>query len=299
MRVAYQGEIGAFSEEAAGNFAPGATTVGFPTFEEAFEEPVAYVSFEAAFQAAATGEVDCAVIPIENSLYGSVHVNYDLLREYDLVITQEHNLRIRHSLMARPGVALADVRRVVSHPQALGQCRRFLREHLPHAEEVQAYDTAGAAKLLAKSDAMDEAAIASERAAVEYGLEILARGIESNDLNYTRFLALHRESDIRPLPERIKHKTSVAYSMQENVPGALFKSLAVFALREIDLFKIESRPLVGSPGSYLFYLDIAGSVNDEPVRNALSHLKEIASYLKVLGSYPAAPSVLTRTDTSC
>lgn len=277
MRVAYQGEIGAFSEEASLALYPDA-------------EPAAYPTFEAVFAAVVRGEVERAVIPIENSLFGGVHVNYDLLREHDLVIVAEYNLRIRHFLMARQGVQLQDVRRVISHPQALGQCRQYLRSHLPDAEEVPAYDTAGAARLVARSQATDEAAIASEKAASEYGLNVLAPGIESNDRNYTRFFALSRERDTRPAagPQR-REKTSIVYSMQENVPGALFKSLAVFALRDIDLFKIESRPLVGSPGSYLFYLDVAGHAEDEPVRRALDHLREIASYLKVLGSYLVAP----------
>ncbi len=278
MRVAFQGEVGAFSEEAALKLFPGADPVPFP-------------SFEAVFDAVASSEVDRAAIPIENSLYGSVHINYDLLREYDLVIAAEHNLRIRHNLMAHPGVTLPDVRRVLSHPQALGQCRRFLRTNLRHAEEVPVYDTAGAAKMVARSDARDEAAIASERAAREYGLEVLAAGVESDDSNYTRFLALQRSTD--PLPTwngESSVKTTVVYSMQQNVPGALFKSLAVFALRDVDLFKIESRPLVGSPGNYLFYLDVAGHAEQDSVRNALSHLREIASYLKVLGSYKVAPA---------
>ena len=279
MRVAYQGEVGAFSEEAALALFPDA-------------EVVAYPSFEAVFDAAATGEIDRAVIPIENSLFGSVHVNYDLLREHELVISAEYNLRIRHTLMAPPGVRLEDVRRVLSHPQALGQCRAYLREHLGRAEEVPVYDTAGAAKMVAASDRRDEAAIASEKAASEYGLAVLQHGIESNDRNYTRFLALQREPVSRPSDRAgRREKTSIVYAMHDNVPGALFKSLAVFALRDIDLFKIESRPLVGSPGNYLFYLDFAGHTEDESVRNALKHLEEIASYLKVLGSYLVAPAI--------
>lgn len=279
MRVAYQGEIGAFSEEAA-----------LALFSDA--EPVALPSFEAVFAAVAGGDVDRAVVPIENSLFGSVHANYDLLREHDLFIRAERNLRIRHFLMAKPGVRLEDVRRVISHPQALGQCRQYLREHLHQAEEIPAYDTAGAAKMVAQSDSMTDAAIASEKAAEEYELQVLVPGIESNRQNYTRFLALGREPAPRSAnPAERREKTSIVYSMRENVPGALFKSLAVFALRDIDLFKIESRPLVGSPGSYLFYLDVNGHADDEPVRNALDHLQEIASYLKVLGSYLVGPPI--------
>jgi prephenate dehydratase len=273
MTVAFQGEIGAFSEEAARRLFEGAEPVPRPTFEEVFA-------------AVAGGEVDAAVIPIENSLFGSVHVNYDLLRTHDLRITSELQLRIRHHLMARPGTRIEDVCRVHSHPQALGQCQIFLREHLPHADVIPAYDTAGAAKMVAGAGA-GEAAIASEQAAAEYGLEIIAAGIESNHQNFTRFLALAPAGSVpdRVIPDR-PYKTSLVYSMRTNVPGALFKSLAVFALRDIDLYKIESRPLVGSPGNYLFYLDVEGAADDEPVQRALEHLEELASYLRVLGSYP-------------
>ena len=279
MKVAFQGETGAFSEEAVGALFPEA-------------EAVPRASFEDVFEATTDGEVDRAVIPIENSLFGSVHLNYDLLRQHELVITGELRLRIRHHLMAPAGVALADVRRVYSHPQALGQCQVFLKEKLPQAEAVPAYDTAGAAKQIAQDGRPDAAAIASERAAAEYGLDVLAAGIESNHQNYTRFLALARPQEVPPLPapdatlDVQPFKTSLVYAMRTNVPGALFKSLAVFALRDLDLFKIESRPLVGHPGQYLFYLDVEGSTTDEPVQRALGHLGEIAADLKVLGSYP-------------
>ncbi len=276
MKIAFQGEIGAFSEEAARALFPEA-------------EPTPCPSFEAVFDAVASGAAARGVIPIENSLFGSVHVNYDLLRARDLRITAEHHLRVRHCLMALPGVTLADVRTVYSHPQALGQCAAFLRERLPHAEAVPAYDTAGAAKMVAAEDRRDAAAIAGAQAAAEYGLEVLAESIESNHQNFTRFLALARQADAPvPASDGAPLKTSIVYAQRENVPGCLFKSLAVFALRDIDLFKIESRPLVGSPGQYLFYLDLAGSVADAPVRRALDHLGEIAAFVKVLGSYPRA-----------
>ncbi len=274
MKVAFQGEIGAFSEEAV-----------LALYEAAELAP--RPSFEAVFEAVETGTVARGVVPIENSLFGSVHVNYDLLRTHDVGIVAEVNLRIRHHLMAPHGVEMADVRRVYSHPQALGQCAAFLRERLPHAEAVSAYDTAGAAKMVAERQENGAAAIASERAAAEYGLAVLAAGVESNHQNYTRFLALARAEEAEEEPAHTgQRKTSIVYAMRQNVPGALFKSLAVFALREIDLYKIESRPLVGSPGAYLFYLDFEGHRDDDPVRRALDHLGEIASTLKILGSYP-------------
>ncbi len=274
MKIAFQGETGAFSEEAV-----------WALFGDA--EPVPCQAFDDVFAAVEQQDVQRAVIPIENSLFGSVHANYDLMRSHDLSIVGELHLRIRHNLMAPAGAVLNDVRVVRSHPQALGQCQHFIKTLLPSADIVPTYDTAGAAKQVAASGRTDEAAIASERAAVEYGLDILESGIESNHQNYTRFLALSREPEMpaRGPASRADWKTSLVYSMRQNVPGALFKSLAVFALRELDLFKIESRPLVGSPGSYLFYLDVQGAAVDESVDRALDHLREIASYLKVLGSY--------------
>ena len=274
MRIAFQGEIGAFSEEAARLL-----------FPEGIPQPVA--SFDAVFAAVHDGAVERGIVPIENSLQGSVHSNYDLLEEHELRIVGEVSLRIRHNLLVLPGTELDQIRSVKSHPQALGQCRRFLKEHLPDVEAIPAYDTAGAAREVSHLGNPAVAAIASERAGAEYGLTALREGIESNHQNYTRFLALARpgtQPDVETATD-LRWKTSIIYAMRNNVPGALFKSLAVFALREIDLFKIESRPLVGSPGQYLFYLDLDGSEEDHGVQNAVGHLREIAAYVKVLGSY--------------
>lgn len=274
MRIAFQGETGAFSEEAVlGFFGDQASDLDLwptPTFEEVFDR-------------LENGEADRAVIPIENSLHGSVHANYDLIRERDVYIVGELKLRIVHQLLGLPGSAIDEITEVYSHPQALGQCQKFLRSKLPHAKAIPAYDTAGAAKIIAEEQLVEHAAIASEAAAEEYDLEILARGIESDHSNYTRFLVLSR-APYRP-PADAETKTSIVYAMKENVPGALFKSLAVFALREIDLYKIESRPLVGSPWAYLFYLDISGTLDQDTVQRALDHLGEITAYLEVLGSY--------------
>ena len=277
MRVAFQGEIGAFSEEAV-----------WALYGEA--EVVPSPSMEAVFEAVEAGRVERGVVPIENSLFGSVHVNYDLLRAYAVQIVGELKLRIRHHLMAVPGTTLDDIRRVHSHPQALGQCQTFLRQRLPHAKALPTYDTAGAAKMIAEKGQNDLAAIAAERAAVEYGLAVLAADIESHHQNYTRFLALTRGTAV-PTDAETPLKTSIVFALRKNVPGALFKSLAVFALRDLDLFKVESRPLVGSPGNYLFYLDFEGALTDEPVQRALDHLSEITAQLKVLGSYPQGKTV--------
>jgi len=276
MIVAFQGEIGAFSEEAVRAL-----------FAEAVPQPEA--SFDDVFEALMRGTVDRAVIPIENSLFGSVHINYDLLQEHPVHIVGEGHLRIRHHLMAPEGATIGELKRVYSHPQALGQCRTFLRTKLPEAEAISAYDTAGAAKMVAAEGDPWVAAIASARAAKTYGLRLLASSIESNPKNVTRFLVLAPGSyaEVAPAtPAGRSAKTSLVYALKANVPGALFKTLAVFALREIDLLKVESRPLVGYPGRYLFYLDVAGAATDEPVARALGHLQELTSSLRVLGSYP-------------
>ena len=266
--VAFQGESGAYSEIAALTyFSRSIKTLPLPTFP-------------AIFNGVKTGQAAAAVVPIENALAGSVHENYDLLLKYKLPIVGEIILPISHHLLALPGVKIRDIRRVISHPQALQQCADFLNG-LQDVGIEPFYDTAGSAKKLADEQLSGTAAIASKEAAEKYGLHILASRIESNHENYTRFLIIQKEPKI---PEK-GGKTSIVFSF-EDAPGALFKSLAVFALRDINLLKIESRPLHGKPFNYYFYLDIEGSINERPVKNALNHLKEIATFLQVLGSYP-------------
>ena len=280
MRIGYQGEVGAFSELAA------------ERLHDRTGELVPHPTFDALFAAVQSGTIDRAVVPIENSLFGSVHTNYDLLRDHEVHIIGELKLRVRHYLLALPGVKLADITAVSSHPQALGQCAQFLQRELPDARVVPAYDTAGAAKELTQNRDLGHAAIASAAAAEEYGLEILAEGIETNHENFTRFLLLEAGPPAEAAgADEQEFKTSIVYAMRKNVPGALFKSLAVFALRELDLLKIESRPLVGSPFEYLFYIDFRGRLTDEVVSRALDHLEEIAAYVKVLGSYAAGRTV--------
>lgn len=266
MIVAFQGEAGAYSEQAVlGHF--GSVEI-FPC-----------ESFEAVFDAVNAGKCASAMIPIENSLAGSIHENYDLLLRNALQIVGETSLRVRHCLIAAPGVEMGELRKAISHPQALGQCAGYLRSHGFQAE--QAYDTAGSVKLLRESGARDTAAIASRRAAELYGMNILEEGIEDNPQNYTRFLAIQRE----PEPFQGEAKTSIVFTLK-NTPGALFKAMSAFALRDIDLTKIESRPLQGSPWEYLFYIDLIGAAQEVPVRRALEHLGEYAVMLRVLGSYP-------------
>ena len=266
MRVAFQGEPGAYSEEAGHGY---------------FDAPemVPYESFEAVFAAVASGACQYGLIPIENSLAGSIHQNYDLLMQQALHIVGEYFLRVRHCLIGFPGVALDEIRRVISHPQALGQCAGHLRELGVKTEP--AYDTAGSVKLLKAEGERTTAAIASKRAAEIYEMQILEEGIEDNPENYTRFLVISPR-DSQPEGEA---KTSIVFTLK-NQPGALFKALSVFALRDIDLTKIESRPLAGKPWEYLFYIDFIGATHEEQVRRALDHLGEYALMLRVLGSYP-------------
>jgi prephenate dehydratase len=225
------------------------------------------------------------VVPLENSVFGSVYQNYDLLLRHNLHIVGEVKLRIQLHLMALPGVSQKTVRTIYSHPQALGQCEDFLRLQT-RVNAVAYYDTAGAAKMVREEGRRDAAAIASARAASTYGLSILKRNIESNHHNYTRFIVLSRR------PGRLEKatKTSLVFAVKD-VAGALFKALAVFALREINMLKIESRPHVGKPWEYLFYLDIEGSPGDESVLQALDHLKELTTFVRVLGAFPAGKTI--------
>jgi len=272
MKVAFQGEPGAYSEQAV-----------FDYYGEV--ETVPCESFDAIFNSVASGESDVALAPIENSLAGSIHQNYDLLLQHDLQIVGEYLLRVRHCLIALPGVEKKDIKKAISHPQALGQCAAYLRNLNIKPETV--YDTAGSVKMLKESKVRDTAAIASKRAAEIYEMQILEEGIEDNAENYTRFLAVGREPVV---PEDDPHagggaKTSIVFTLK-NQPGSLFKAMSVFALRDIDLTKIESRPLQGKPWEYLFYIDFIGSTNDEVTKRALDHLGEYAMTLRVLGSYP-------------
>lgn len=268
MKVAFQGEPGAYSEEASNAYFDSPETLPCDSFERVFSD-------------VKSGECGYGLIPIENSLAGSIHQNYDLLLQNDLSIVGEYFLRVRHCLIAFPGVNKSEIKMVSSHPQALDQCAAYLRNMGVKIEPV--YDTAGSVKLLKASNAHTNAAIASRKAAEIYGMQILEEGIEDNPENYTRFLAIASAPAV-PAGEA---KTSIVFTLK-NQPGALFKALSVFALREVDLTKIESRPLAGKPWEYLFYIDFIGAVQDERVKKALDHLGEYALMLRVFGSYQRA-----------
>ncbi|HZS56304.1 MAG TPA: prephenate dehydratase [Bryobacteraceae bacterium] len=273
-RVAFQGELGAFSHLAAIKLA--GTRVSLLPCE----------SFKQVFERLRKGEADKAVIPIENTLHGSVHENYDYLLQFDAPITGETTLRISHNLVALPEVKRAQIVRAFSHPVALNQCRRFFAEH-PRIEPVAFYDTAGSVKMLKEERPAGTAAIASEMAAELYGAQIIERNIEDNPHNFTRFFLLTKQTPPRK-GRTTGWKTSIVFSTA-NTPGALFRAMACFALRDLNLTKIESRPLPERPWEYLFYLDFFGAQTDEKVKRALDHLQEMATFFKVMGSYRPTP----------
>ena len=269
-KVAFQGERGSFSEEAACKLL-GKGVRGIPC-----------ETFAATFRAVSRGRANCCLVPIANTLAGSIYENYDHLLENRLQIIGEVNLRIVHNLIAFSGTTLAGCRKVYSHPVALAQCTRFLSKHR-RIEKIPFYDTAGSVRMLAEKKIKGAAGIASRLAAAYYKGRILRTHLEDHRENYTRWLLLSKSSKSPPKGD----KTSLVFSTR-NIPGALFKCLSVFALREIDLTKIESRPLRGRPWEYLFYVDFAGHRNDEKSKNALSPLGEVVNFLRILGCYKSA-----------
>jgi len=222
-----------------------------------------------------------AVIPIENSLAGSVAEHLDLLLTRNVFIQREFRLRIVHKLIALPGVKTAELRQAYSHPVALDQCRDFFRKH-PNIQPVPFYDTAGSVKHVVENKLQHAAGIASRDAARVYGGRILAAGIEDDKRNFTRFFLIRRSRRVMAGA----NKMSIAFGLR-NVPGALYKALSVFALRDISLSKIESRPMRGRPWEYVFYSDFLRG-DDKLARDALRHLSEICELVKVLGVYPAS-----------
>ncbi|MDP1676730.1 MAG: prephenate dehydratase [Bacteroidota bacterium] len=267
LTIAFQGEYGAFSEQAAvAYFGKDCVPIPKENFKDVFED-------------VARKQTAFGIIPIENSVFGSVHQNFDLLQEFSLHITGELKLRIKMNLMALPGTVLKDIRHVYSHPQGLGQSDKFLRT-LKNVTLHPFYDTAGAAKMISSEQRKDSAAIASEQAAAHYELTILKKSIENDHRNFTRFLVL---STTAVQPKR-KAKTSLIFATK-HVPGSLVHCLSAFAERDINLLKIESRPFVGKPWEYLFFVDIESHQKNSNCASALSELKKHTSYLKILGSY--------------
>jgi prephenate dehydratase len=267
VRIAYQGEPGAYSEAAALDFGgPDAETLPCKAFDDVFEAVV-------------KKRATHGVLPLENSIGGTIHRNYDLMLDHDLTITGEVQLDVAHCLQALPGTALSDVKVVYSHPQALAQCERYLKELGVAVEAV--YDTAGGAKLVSEQKLKGAAALASRRAADVFGLEVLQEAVQDFEYNITRFAII---GGVAP-PDA--NKTTIVFALP-STPGALFKALSVFALRDINLTKLESRPMRGRPWEYLFYVEVEATRDDLGCARALTHLAEFAKWTRVLGSYKGA-----------
>jgi prephenate dehydratase len=268
-KVAFQGIAGAYSEEAIRQFfGPEVESIPCRTLDNVFP-------------AVESGDADYGMVPVENAVAGSVARSYELLMERDLRIYAETILHVRHTLLAVPGTTLDDLKRVRSHPQALAQCQRYLSRH--GLEPEPAFDTAGSARDLAANPEPDVAAIASALAAELYGLEILGSGIEDFPFNYTRFFVLALDDP----PRAQRSKTSLVFSSRHQ-PGALYECLGEFAMRGINLTKIESRPRLNRPWQYIFYLDFEGHWQDPECEAAVMGLLRRSSFVKLLGSYPAA-----------
>jgi chorismate mutase/prephenate dehydratase len=271
VKVAFQGERGAYSESAVYTFFGNKAEV----------KPCRDLT--EVFEIVDKQEVPMGVVPIENSLEGSVNQTYDLFLSHDLKVTGEIIIRISHCLIANPSTNIEAVKTVYSHPQALAQCRSFL-EHL-EIDLIPTYDTAGSVKMLKEKGLKDAAAVASETAAEIYGMKILAREIEDTPTNYTRFFVISKND----APKTGKDKTSIIFAAT-HTPGALYHALGEFAKRDINLAKIESRPTKQKPWEYNFYLDFEGHRTEEHSTAALKELEKYATFIKILGSYPKAES---------
>ncbi|GAB6283221.1 MAG: prephenate dehydratase [Ignavibacterium sp.] len=299
VKVAFQGEQGAYSEIAALKY------FNDRVINKASSSVhlVACYSFQDVFQKIQNGECEYGIIPIENSSYGSVFDTYDLLQQYHFKIIGELNLQITHHLLGLKKISFNKIKKIYSHPQALGQCSKFIKkignlpsgEAIPTGESLLAkpslreknikiiptYDTAGSAKILIDNKEEDVAIIASRESARIYNLKILKSAIQNNKENYTRFLIINKKQTKTKFD---KPKSSISFELK-SMPGALFKALSVFALRDIDLVKIESRPIPHKPFEYLFYADLMGNLKDDKIKKALAHLSELAISIKDFGTY--------------
>ena len=269
MKIGYQGIEGAYSEAAIyRHYGKGVKAVGYGTFEEVFE-------------AVKKGKVDLGCLPFENTIAGSVVMNYDLLLKEDVFIIAEVFFKISHSLLSHKGNKLKNIKVAYSHPHSLEQCREFLKKHKIKA--VPEYDTAGAAKIVKERDKKEEAAIASKLCAEIYGLDIIKEGIETNKYNTTKFFVFAKKSKV---PKNLKkEKTSIAFKTK-HYPGALVNCLQRLSKNSINMTKLESRPVPENPWEYVFYVDFIGGIDDENVKLALNEMETTATFIKILGSYP-------------
>lgn len=266
-KIAFQGELGAYSDEAAHTyFGDNITLFPFRDLSDVFDNVT-------------NRNVDLGVVPIENSTEGSVNQTYDLLLDTSLIVCGELDLRISHCLIGNINANISDIEKIYSHPQALAQCSKFLKQKKWNT--IPEYDTAGSVKFIKSQKITSNAAIASSRSAEIYGMKILRRKIEDNPDNYTRFLIISNQSTNSTGSD----KTSIIFSVSHS-PGSLYKVLEDFATRKINLTKIQSRPTKKEPWSYNFYLDFEGHINDLKYRELLKTIKPKCGFLKILGSYP-------------
>src|SRR3989338_4499931 len=269
-RVGYQGVKGAFSEAALFDYyGKNIEAVGLESFEDVFE-------------ALKTGKIDAAILPFENSIAGTIAINYDLLyTENSIKVIGETFHRIDHHLLTHKGNHLTSIKRVYSHPLALAQCRDFIKQH--NLKAMPEYDTAGAAKIVSERKNPEEAVIASSLAAEIYNMDLIVRGIESNKFNYTRFLILVRSENV---PDNLPaDKTSIVFKTK-HFPGALVNCLQRFSKNSVNLTKLESRPVPEDPFQYMFYADFEGGLHEERVKLSLNEVEAVCEFMKILGSYP-------------
>ncbi len=268
LKAAFQGERGAFSEDAVISFFDNVETLPCHSFSDVFE-------------AVLSGTVDFGAVPVENSQAGSINETYDLLLNHPVVIFGEINMRINHFLISLPGESLDSIKTIFSHPQALAQCQEFISKL--NVDVYPGYNTAGSAKKIREEGLKGTAAIASKRAAQIYDLKILASNIETNINNYTKFFII----SMKKAEKASLNKTSLVFSTK-NIPGALYNILGAFANRNINLTKLESRPGKDRPWEYVFYVDFEGHMDDDLCKDALNEIKDKTSFIKILGSYPRA-----------
>jgi prephenate dehydratase len=271
ITVAFQGERGAFGDEAVQSYFSKNTGIS--------ADPIPYRTFTDVFRAVAAGEVEYGLVPVENSQAGSINDVYDLLRQHDLFVIGEIGHPVNHCLLCLPGQKLSDIKRVISHPQALAQSDVFLRDL--NVEIVATYDTAGSAKMIREEHLEGVAAVAAAGAAELYELEILARSVQTIKDNFTRFIALGRA----PAPRQEGAAKTMLVMATAHQPGSLYQCLGFLAANKINLLKLESRPSRQRPWEYVFYLDLEGHRDDHAVRTALAHLAEHTTFCKVLGSF--------------
>jgi prephenate dehydratase len=274
--VTYQGERGAFSEIAAEKYFNNAIKT-IPSF-----------SFEDVFIKVKKGKVDYGIVPVENTLYGSVFENYDHLLKYKVYVTGELNLQINHCLIAVKKYHLSEIKKIYSHPQALGQCSHFLNA-LKNVEIIPSYDTAGSALIALKNNDSPAAAITSARAAGIYKMKILSKNIQNKKINFTRFFIISKRKSFK---EAVNPKSTISFDLK-SIPGALHKALGVFANAEIDLSMIESRPIPHKPFQYTFYVDISGSLDDKKIKTAFKKLSELTITIKKIGTYEKGKTYLS------